>query len=179
MAKRTLAVKSTASKTEKINTLYSISGEMLRAIRNYQSADSQEEVQAAALELDKLEIARDEKLAGCCAYLQNLRAEVDMLDSELARLTARKNTITKRADSFKEYIGVCLSPGEKWSNALHQISWRNSEALEIEPNARIPEAYIRVKEVREPDKRQIIQDLKCGASIPGCRVILRQHLVIK
>lgn len=116
--------------------------------------------------LDALKVEREKKLEAIVAVAKNLDAEAAACEAEAKRLRDRARHNEKRVEGLKWYVSQMLK-GEKWGNGIHAISYRTSEAVEVLDEAAIPSLYMREKLSYEPDKKQIRDDLKCGATIPG------------
>jgi len=159
-------------------TLYEIETKKLEL---YEAASSDDEAtrQNAKDQLLALAEVREEKLAGCCAYLKNIRAEYDAVDAEIRRLADKRSQLERMDERFEAYLSMCLEKGEKWSNGVHSIGWRKSESVTIADEKVIPAAYMREILKYEPDKKQIKDDLKAGATIPGCELTVKQNLQVK
>lgn len=162
--------------------LYEISAEMRRALHELEIAEEQgdaEAYEAAMLKLSGLQLDRDEKLAACCKYAQELNAEVNAISGEMDRLKGMAERAEKRLEDWKAYVGACLGAGETWKGRGFALSWRKSEAVKVADEAKLPDLYWRERIVREPDKKAISADIKAGATIPGAVLEVRQNLQIK
>lgn len=162
--------------------LYEINADMRRALHELEIAEEQgnaEGYEAAMAALEKLGMARDEKLTACCAYYRELDAEVTAIDAEIDRLTNMRDRAAKRLSSWKDYLGQCLGAGEGWQGGMFKLSWRKSTAVQVQDEKAIPELYWRERVVREIDKKAIVEDLKCGATIPGAALETRNHLQLR
>lgn len=126
--------------------------------------------------LDALQVEREAKLAAIVAVAKNLSAEADACEAEAKRLKARATHNEKRIEGLKWYVSQVLK-GEKWGNGVHAISYRNSEAVEVTDENKIPSLYMRETLYWEPDKKLLKEDLKNGASIPG--VELRKNISVQ
>lgn len=162
--------------------LYEISHDMRRALHALEIAEENgdfEAYEAAMAALEKLDISREEKLAGCCAYYRELDARCLALEGEITRLKDRLVKAEKDRDDWREYIARNLGDGNVWENGLFRLSWRKSEAVEIKDEKQIEEFYWREKIVRTVDKKAIAQDIKCGATVTGATLVVRNNLQIK
>lgn len=162
--------------------LYEISHDMRRALHALEVAEESGDAAAyeqAMAELSALEMARDEKLAACCAYHRELESDLESLEREIERLETRKAAAKTRLESWRDYIAANLGDGQTWKNELFKLSWRKSTAVAVSDEKAIPELYWRVREIREIDKKAIAEDLKCGATIPGAALEIRQNLQLK
>lgn len=160
-------------------SLYQLSKEFQDFSAIYEMADTEEEMQEALLTLQGLNTAIGEKLSNCCGYLKGLKAFEDVLDSEIERLTKKREVLRKKQEGFKAYMQSILIAGEKWTDGRHSIAWRASESVEITDEALIPEQYLRQKVTVVPDKIEIKNHLKIGATIPGATLKQTQNLNIK
>lgn len=162
--------------------LYEINADMRRALHELEIAEEQGNAEAyeqAMLKLGGLGMARDEKLAACCAYYRELESDTESLEREIERLESARARAQKRLENWREYIGANLGAGEAWKNELFKLSWRKSTAVQVQDEKAIPELYWRERVVREIDKKAIAEDLKCGATIPGAALETRQNLQLK
>lgn len=151
--------------------------EIQDVIRN---AESEEEFAEAADLLGAIEDKREEKIDNCCKILFELEAEATAYDNEITRLKMKCNAIENRAERLKKYIAFCLGEGNQLKTELFNLTWRKSQAVQIDDEGAIPEAYQRVRTIKEPDKKMIGDALKIpGTEIPGCQLITKQNLQIK
>ena len=165
-----------------MTTLYEISADMRRALHALEVAQESgdaHEYEAAMAALSKLEMDKHEKLGACCAYYRELEADCAAIEVEISRLEERQKAAKKRLAEWKEYIGYNLGAGEKWKNNFFSLSWRPSEAVEIQDEKLIEEFYWREKTVRTVDKKAITQDIKCGATVTGATLVVKNNLQIK
>lgn len=159
--------------------LYEISSKLIESLLRYEEAETQEE-QAVILEsMQALTASRDEKLESCSAHIKNMTAESEAIENELNRLKAKHSHISNKIESLKRYVAFNLGDGEKWTNGVHSLGWRKSEALEISDPDSIPDVYKRTKVVTEPNKTLIKQVIKEGGTIGGCSIQVKQNLQVK
>lgn len=125
----------------------------------------------------KLELNSDQQeayLSDICSHIKNLEAEAEILALEVARLNARKFLAKRFADELKQMIGQ-VAP--KWSNLVHRIKTRKSKRTEQIDGFTIddlPSPFVRIKQVKEPDKDLIAQTIDGGGQVPGWQRI--EHL---
>lgn len=159
--------------------LYEIDKEIQTELDALERCDETGETPESILErLEKLALARDQKLNALCAVIKNYEANAEALDVEGERIRRKSAQLLKLADSARWYLGRTLA-GEKWTNGIHSVGYRSSEAVEIGNVESIPAAYMRELLKYEPDKKQIKEDLKNGAEIPGCALVKKTHLQVK
>lgn len=160
-------------------TLYNISKIFEQAIAKLEAAESEADYYDAEVTLHAIEAAKDDKLEACCCYLKNLRAEEELISSEIDKLRAKQEAAAARVEKFEKYLAGCLGVDEKWKRGVHSISFRKSEAVKIIDSETIPSAYLREILKYEADKTQIKTDLKMGAKIPGVELEIRHNLQVK
>ena len=111
--------------------------------------------------------------------LEQSEVEVDeeALAEQIKTFTARKNAAKNKRESLKSYLAAFLN-GKKWQNSEVAISWRKSEAVEVEDGAAIPEKYLRYKEP-EINKALLKTDLKSGEVVDGCQLVTKNNIQVK
>lgn len=111
------------------------------------------------------------------AYLNEV-ARLEGLSTELARLNQLKADTTKRIERLKESAGK-LTGGHKADLGYAKISFRASEALEIEQGCeeRLPDDYLVPR--WHADKQKLKTALKQGIEIPFCKLVTRQNVQIR
>lgn len=150
--------------------LYEIDNAIAQELEFLEQAEETGETPESIKErLDALQVEREAKLAAIVAVAKNLSAEAEACEAEARRLKDRARHNEKRIEGLKWYVSQVLQ-GQKWGNGIHAISYRTSEAVEVLDEAAIPSLYMREKLSYEPDKKQIRDDLKSGANIPGVEI---------
>lgn len=121
---------------------------------------------------------RERWLKGCARSALNARAAVAGLKSELARLKDLLEIWEKKEEKMLAAVRF-IGGDEPRDLGFARISFRASEAVKIEEGMedRLPDAYVVTK--FQPDKREILKDLKCGAEIPFCSLENRLNMTLK
>lgn len=132
----------------------------------------QEELSASKIELK-------DKMDSIGKLILGWQSEAEMLKLEEGRLKERRQKMEKQADDLMWYVKSCLPQGTNFKTPLFTFAWRKSTSVEILDESKLPDIYWREKIIREPDKKQIGDDLKTGATIPGCSLKESQNLSIK
>ena len=104
-------------------------------------------------------------------WMRNLEGESKAIDSEIARLSARKKSITNRITSIREAVKGCMTAAgmDKVKTALFTVSIaQGRESVVISDESLIPDDYVIVKTVIQPDKTEIAKAIKAGNEVPGC-----------
>lgn len=159
--------------------LYMIQSDLLTLLKRLEATEDCLEYELIMGEIDKLEIDKTAKLDGCCAYVKQVRAEIETIAGEIVRLKARMEKAQKEEARFLDYLRMCLPLEQTFKSALHTISWRESTAAVITDESKIPECYLKQKVSYAPDIAQAKEDMKCGATIPGFQLVNRSNLQVK
>ena len=159
--------------------LFEINDAITRCVKlaygDYVDTETGEIIDTAAIE--QLEMDRDTKIRNIACWIKNLEADEKALGDQIKTFTARKNAAKNKRESLKSYLAAFLQ-GKKWQNSEVAISWRKSEAVEVEDGAAIPEQYLRYKEP-EINKAQLKADLKAGTVVYGCQLVTKNNIQIK
>lgn len=151
-------------------TLYEINQSILNAI----DMETGEIIDPEKLE--QLQMNKREKLRNIALLAKNKA-------SDIAQLKEQEQTFAKRRKAAEATLAWCKATlqaelaGQKMEEAEFVISYRPSEAVEIDEGAEIPPEFLRIKS--EWDKVGIKKALKDGAVIPGCRIVSKQNIQIK
>lgn len=155
--------------------LYEIDKE-LRVV--WDSIVDAEEVDDSMLDrLKQLQMDREEKIKACGHVIKNLRAYINALKEEEISLEKRRHHIESRLEWLKAYVAGFLGEGNKRNYGTVILSWRKSESVHIPDEECVPPQYCRIS--YEPNKSQIKEDIKAGASLPFASLVEKQNLVVK
>lgn len=161
-------------------TLYEINAELDALIANSIDPETGELI-IDPEQIDALSMERDEKIENIGCYIKNLKAEAAALDAEIKNLTARKDAAKKKAERLTNYLKDNLN-GEKFQTAKVVISYRNSTAVEIDPEVFFYRSantqYYRYHDP-EADKTKIKEALKAGEVIDGATLVTNTSMTIK
>lgn len=129
--------------------------------------------------LDKLNMDRDAKIENIALWIKNLRAEAEAIKAEKQVFAARQAIAEKKAESLKNYLAGYLA-GEKYKSAKVAVSWRKSETVEVDDVYKLPEEYLRYKEL-EVKKAELKNAMQLGFdfSEAGARLVQRQNIQIR
>lgn len=129
-------------------------------------------------DLEALTLERDAALEGIALSIINQRREIEGVAAEIARLTERKAQAQKRIDRYTALLTEALG-GEKMKTPLVSVSYRRSQAVELEPDF-LMRADIQWQRIKaEPNKEKIKAALKAGEKIPGAKLVERTNTTIK
>lgn len=110
-------------------------------------------------------------------------ADIEAIDAEIKRLSARKQALKNRGQSLRDYLRYNMQKSgiNKIECPLFTISLRKSrDVVQVNDENLIPDEYVKVKTTVSPDKTAILKALKEGVAIPGAEIAeSQQSLVIK
>lgn len=159
-------------------TLYELNGALLQLQRMIEDG-------AEGLEdtLESIELELVEKLEGYAMVITNIQSDVDGLDAEIKRLTARKKSMENNIDRMKQAMSDALNTVEADAKGVKRLktdkftfSFRKSSTVEVDEN-KISRFYIKTK--TEVDKAAIKKILSNGGKVIGAELIENQSLQIK
>ena len=111
------------------------------------------------------------------ANVLELEGQAEWLDKSIRRIKERKDTLERRAETFKRFISSNLR--EKLSNDTVEISFRKSSSVKILDDKIIPSEYIKSKVVFDLLKSKMAEDLKAGKTIEGVELLEKSNIQIK
>ena len=155
-----------------MSALYELSGKYLE-LQKLADADDQDMAAAIADTMEGIGGEIQAKAEAIVTVALNMGADVDAIDTEIARLQARKKVITNRQNSLKEYLRENMEATgiTKISCPLFTVSCVVGREIAVIDNAdEIPDEYVTVKTDISPDKNAIAKALKEGIEITGARL---------
>lgn len=127
--------------------------------------------------LSELQMAFDEKIENVALWIKDLKAEAEAIKKEADALTQRRKVCENKAESLKGYLINALG-GQKFKTAKVSISYRKSEAVEVEDIGLIDDDYLKFTEPTA-DKTKIKKALKEGVELKGVKLVENQSIQIK
>lgn len=167
-----------------MNSIYNISNELRRTLDNLSNGIGidQETGEIDPEIVNYLAITQENLQLKAIDYgfiIKSFDDELDIIDKEIKRLTELKKQKKNTQDRLKEVLtNAMLEFGiEKIKGDTFQLSFRESESVEIVDESLIPLDYQRVK--MEVDKVAIKKAIKNNEFVPGAELIKKQNLQIK
>lgn len=159
-------------------SLYEIEQAMLACV----DMETGEVIDAA--QLDALQMERTAKLENVALWIKNLESDVAAYKAEMESFAARRKAAERKIEGLKNYLASALA-GEKFSTTKCAVSFRKSQAVEIED-----EDEFRVWAVCNAPSLLVTQNpkislsevkayLKDGVQLPGAALVERQNINIK
>jgi hypothetical protein len=161
--------------------LYELSKDIARLeyLIESETSNSGNQLEEAQTYLNELKIEKADKIESCVALLKNWAALEEAIKAEETALKARRDSLQKRAEWLKHYIGFHLQPGDKFETARCKITWRKSESLEVTDESQVPDEYTEQVVTRKINKALIKDAIKSGADVPGAQLLKKNNLIIK
>jgi len=128
---------------------------------------------ALADTFEALEGEFNAKAVSVVHVIANMGSDVDAVDAQIKRLTARKAALSNRRESIREYLrsNMEASGVSKIDHPLFNITLAKGRAVVfIEDETLIPDDLVDVSVISKPDKREILKLLKAGDDVPGARI---------
>jgi hypothetical protein len=129
-----------------------------------------------AEKLQQLQMDKHEKLRNIAFVAINATADIAAYKEQEKRFKAKRAAAEKTLAWAKETLSRELD-GQKMKEAEFTVSYRQSEAIEIDEGADIPPEFLNMNPVI--DKMSLKAALKEGAVISGCRLVQKQNIQIK
>ena len=131
------------------------------------------------LELESLEVAKDEKVKAYGVIIREISGEIAECKAEIKRIKEiadkRERNLERLKNTLKDFMLNNDMP--KFESLEVNISFRKSKALEIGEQADIPVEFMKIKS--EPDKTAITDFIKNGGVLEGCQLVERSNIQIK
>lgn len=134
--------------------------------------------------LDALQMEREAAVENLALYYKNLTAEAKAIKAEEEALAKRRRSTENAAERAKKYLEYALR-GEKFKSARVAVSYRKSQAVELDENAFMSWAkfympgLVRASYKEEPNKDAIKDALKEGVKVCGASLIDKQSIQVK
>ena len=158
--------------------LYEINDALRSALDTVTIDEETGEITGAEL-LHTVEAEAADKVEATALYLRESDAEIEAVKAEIDRLTARVKSAQRKNDYIKSMLLDALHATGKVKTARVTVSIRKSQAVEIEANAPLPDAYQTVKTTVAPNKVAIKKALSEGVEIAGCSLVERESVSIR
>lgn len=114
--------------------------------------------------------------------VKQIEAECDIIDSEIARLTALKKSRGKAMDRLKNNLSTAMQlyDIEEIKTPILKINFRKSEAVEVVDLKLLDREYIKVSDpVETADKTKIKDAIKEGKVVVGALLKQNKNLQIR
>lgn len=131
-----------------------------------------------AEKLNALFMEKNQKIENIALWIKNLQADALAYKAEKDAFAARQKAAESKVESLKAWLVSALG-GQKFSTAKCAVSFRKSEAVQVDDVNSIPAEWTRIKTTIEPDKTAIKAAIKAGQEITGCKLVENTNISIK
>ncbi len=131
-----------------------------------------------APEWDELNMAYEEKVENIACYIKNLTSDIADFKAEESNLAARRKALEKKVEFLKRLL-LDNMDGRKFSTIKCAVSFRKSEAVQVDDAKLVPAEMLRIKKTYDPDKTAIKAAIKSGREIAGCKLVENTSVQIK
>lgn len=114
----------------------------------------------------------EDKISSTAYVLQRLKADANVLDEEIKRLKAKRDSILAGRERLQDRLREFMATAEVHKVKTPSISvslGKPSERCEITDETAVPDDYARV--VRQVEKQQVKDALKKGQDVPGAQLV--------
>ena len=154
-------------------TLYEIDQEIMDLIDD----ETGEIIDSNIGTFESLVMERNNKIENVALWIKNLRADAEAYKVEAQAFVDRKKTAERKIETLTRLLEITLR-GQKFKTDRVQISYRKSNSVQIDKDAKLPDEYLRFKEP-EPDKTALKKALKDGIKIEGAWLEEKLNMQVK
>jgi hypothetical protein len=156
--------------------IYEIASELRMLLENEELTPELEERLAA------VDMAFNDKIEAYLHHRQNLVRHGEGIVAEIKRLQKMRVAIERRAEWLKSYVmGTMqgLGLGKFYGVTMTATIAKSPPKVEIADDAELPDSFVRVKTIREPNKEALLECNKLGYALPpGVKVTQSSNLRI-
>lgn len=143
--------------------------------------ESDDMAQAVADTMEGIEASFDDKAISLITVEKNMEADVLAINSEIERLTKRKQIIVNKQNSMKEYLRINMEETgiSKITCPLFAITLKKGrDIVKIQDEDKIPTDYLNIKTSVTPMKREILAELKAGNDVEGAILVKSKSSIL-
>ena len=155
--------------------LSEITRDLILATNEYEIFDDTD----LQIKIDELVAERSKKEDGIYFFYQDMEAEIDIFDKQIKKAQKYVKFLKKQQEGLKQYtIDMYSNTGElPKHSALNPIKVSESGgSVLIEQEDLIPYEYWRKVEKLMINKERILQELKAGKEVPGCKLVKKSYV---
>lgn len=134
--------------------------------------------------MERLSMAREEKIENAALAVKNLTAQAAAIKAEEESLAKRRKALEGKIDGFKSFLLSALmredGTSEKVTTARAVVSVKlNPAKVVISDEALLPKEFFREIIETKPDKAQLKEVLSRGIAVPGAALERGRSVMIK
>lgn len=151
----------------------------IRSIWDRIASNGGELTEQDILELESLEVARDEKVKAYGVIIRETMSDITNVNAEIERLTKIKKTMQNKVDWLTSNLECFMKQNEmnEYKSLEVNISFRKSERLEIDKDMTLPKKWLVID--CKPNKQAIKEFIQGGGKVKGCQIVEKQNIQIK
>lgn len=162
-----------------MSSIYQIDAEIQQLLESL--PDTGELTIEDAEALEALQLSRKVKQQNIIRYYKSLKSQVDIIDSEIARLSKLKTLTAKRAEKMVKLLEMSMAQDN--ANELDFVTdkakfKKNPPKVEIYDESKL-DRFVVTKEIKSIDKKALKEELAKGEVIEGAVLISTMRLKIK
>lgn len=135
--------------------------------------------------LNDLQMERNSKIENVALWLKNLESDAEAFKNEKNSFAEKEKAAKNKIEGLKNWLSLALN-GQKMQTSKVQISFRKSEAIEIEDEARFIN-FARTNgrddllSYKEPtiNKTEIKKAIKAGQTFDGVELVEKNNIQVK
>lgn len=129
--------------------------------------------------LDRLEVAKDEKVKAYGVVIREGLAEISNIKTEKERLDKILKTLQNKIDWLTNRLANFMTSNEmqEYKSIEVNITFRPSTSLYIEDETKLPKKWLKIES--KPDKQAIKDFINAGGKVKGCEIRQKNNIQIK
>ena len=131
-----------------------------------------------AEKLSELQMERETKLENVALWIKDLKAEITALKAEKEAFAEREKQAKTKLEGLEKWLAFALN-GEKFSTSKVAVSFRKSEAVDVQNEEILPKKYFNKKTTYTVNKTAIKEAIKAGLKVKGAELIENMNLQVK
>ena len=158
-------------------TLYEMTAAQKELYELMTSGEIDGEVYADTLE----GIGIAEKIEGYCVVENELAGDLQKIESEIARLNAKKSAIENNIKRLRAQLGDCLFAMNttKYNAGTYTVYRRETQQIIIDDLQKIPAEFLKTRVSETPNKTLIKESIKEGKEVSSAHLQTNQSITIK
>ena len=128
--------------------------------------------------LNELMMEKERKFEGVALWIKNLRSENDGMKAEIETFQERIKSNTNKIEGLENWLAYATN-GETFKTAKCEVTFRNSESVEIDDETIIPKKWLKKTITFKPDKVGMKAALKIGTKIKGVHLQINRNMKVK
>ena len=121
------------------------------------------------------------KTEAVACYIKQLKADSEALQAEEDNLYKRRQSKDQKAARLTQYLAqnITAAGRDRFETARCDCRFRRTQKVIVNDVAAIPDAFMREKLIREPDKKPIKKYIESGGEVPGAELYEERKLNVK